>query len=168
MSQLLEFRPQEASTLQVEDPSPVNEWVDPSDFPAWSFVEFLVGNDLKVAGIYHLQTTSAIVPYWYEDPTRQHYGLPLLKFYRPVNIGDYASILQQGRNLEVFVHISKKIQDLPDPLYCVQVIRYFQTHPQSGNFTDCVNAAMANVDQKISSGRLAFDRAMRLIIRGPL
>ena len=142
--------------------------VAPKDFPAWFFAEIVVASEPHVVSIFHVRTPSGIVPYWYEDPENQHRGLPLLKSMKPSLLGDYGSFLALDNNMQLFVSLCKALDDLPDPLIGVQVIRWMSRRQNTdgvdgASLADFTKNAMAAVTQGIERRRAEFEQVMSYI-----
>ena len=93
-------------------------------FRPWQFVELLEGVDLRVAQVFHVRSPDGeSIPFWSEDPEQPFRGMPLMSSMQPRVLGDYANVLAQPGNLQRFVMICTVLDDLPEPLLAVQVIR---------------------------------------------
>lgn len=147
---------------------PAHEWVSPEEFPDWFFVEVIIGNEFRVASIFHVKTPAGKVPYWYEDPENQHRGLPLLTSMKPELLGDYGSFLEDGNNMKLFVALCKSINDLPDPLLAVQAIRWINRRQLdlSADLQSVASQAINSVTQGIKRRRREFEHVMNLIMGG--
>lgn len=145
--------------------------VSPYEFPAWFFAEVELGGDKRVVSIIHVQTPTGPVPYWVEDPDNQHRGLPLFKVMNPRLLGDYGTILERPLHMSIFVGLCHHLQDLPDPLTCVQVIEWVNQNRKlvptlqasSPVLMEAIAKAVESIQAVIQTRREAFQMVMSFI-----
>lgn len=143
----------------------VDECVSTEQFPAWFYAEIVIGNEYRVVSIFHVHTPAGLVPYWYEDHENPHRGLPLTKALRPVLLGDYGSYLAEADNMAWFVALCRVLDDLPDPLQTVQVIRWLVRRGIAYGHnarTDAANA-LAEVTASMKRRQSDFEKIWSLI-----
>lgn len=141
----------------------INEaYVSAKDFPAWHYVELKIGEERRVAAVFHNETPAGTIPFWYDDPDHPQRALPLLESMEPINLGDYGSVLQRDKNMEIFVALCKAIDDLPEPLITVQCIQWLNERQMftPGSARIAVRHALNSIDMALKRRRSAFDDVM--------
>lgn len=151
-----------------DSPGGVDDCASADEFPAWYYAEIKTGGEPRVVSLFHVNTHAGLVPYWYEDPESKYRGLPLLKTLEPVLLGDYGSYLAKGSNMQTFVALCKTLDDLPDPLLAVQVIRSIERRQEQGGVAAgelgkmVVQALQSNIVSQ-RKRRAEFNRVMDII-----
>lgn len=145
----------------------LDECVKAEDFPAWCYAEIGTGSGSRVISIFHVNFNGTFIPYWYDDPENRHLGLPLYVSFKPVLLGDYASFLAESNHKMLFVAICKALNDLPDPLQCVQVIRWLENKGLGNALSEELNSHVINavntIAMEIRNRRAEFHEVMRVL-----
>lgn len=142
------------------------DYASPSDFPDWFFAEIDVSGQRRVASLFHVASPLGPVVYWFDDHEHPQRVMPLLTSMHPENLGDYGAFLQLGENMRSFVAVCKLLDDLPDPLYAMQVIRWMNRNAQRDeelDAPDLVRRAFQALRAQTVRRRADFDFVMSVL-----
>jgi hypothetical protein len=136
--------------------------VGEKSFPAWHFAEVDLAGERTVVSVVHLALPDGVVVCGYDDPLYPERCTPILAGWGPVNIGDYAMVLHQEGNMELFIALCRALRDLPDPLIAVQSILWMRRGAlgAGADLRELAKQALSASERRLRRRRLQFDRLL--------